>query len=73
MKDNSQTYHSKEKNAPSAEQSGLMANITGLAQAIKVANLTWRDLFVISWETIVALILVEVWTVGKPGQKDWQN
>ncbi|AOV61577.1 hypothetical protein BOW92_gp140 [Synechococcus phage S-WAM1] len=73
MKDNSQIYQSKEKNAPSVEQSGLMANIIGLAQAKEVANLTWRDLFVITWETIVALILVEVWTVGKRGQNDCKN
>jgi hypothetical protein len=45
-----------------------MESIIGLALAKEVTSLTWRDLFVISWEMILASILAEVKKVASLGK-----
>jgi hypothetical protein len=45
-----------------------MESIIGLALAKEVANLTWRDLFAISWEMILASIHAGVKRVELPGK-----
>jgi hypothetical protein len=47
-----------------------MENIIGLAQGKEVANLTWRDLFVISMEMILVSILAVGEKVGTHGRRD---